>query len=225
MTAEPKIAEPKTAQPEAAAGSADEGVVDARVTRAGRAGPGRPRDPHLDRAILAAALRILGEGGAEALTIDAVASLAGVSRATVYRRYENRVDLMEAAFVAAAAPTHEAPGTGSVRADLIAMVERLSRALVESDGGRLLPVMLAAARGSTEVREALERFTSSRRAPTIESILAGVERGELRDDIDPDLVTDMIVGVVIHRLLMRNRPMDPDDVERLVDQVLRGLLI
>ena len=151
MTAEPKIAEPRTAQPGAAAGSADEGVVDARVTRAGRAGPGRPRDPHLDRAILEAALRILGEGGAEALTIDAVASLAGVSRATVYRRYENRVDLMEAAFVAAAAPTHEAPDTGSVRADLIARVERLSRALVESDGGRLLPVMLAAARGSTEV--------------------------------------------------------------------------
>lgn len=186
-------------------------------------GPGRPRDPLLDRAILDAALELLGDGGAEALTIEAVATLARVSRATVYRRYANRVDLMEAAFIAAAAPPQDAPRTGSVAADLIELIERLNRALVESDSGRLLPVMLAAARDSSEVREALQRFTSSRRTPMLASLLAGVDRGELRDDTDLDLAADMLVGAVIHRMFMRNSVMDADDVTALVDVLLRGL--
>lgn len=196
-----------------------EGVQD----RPGRSGPGRPRDPQVDRAILDAALEILGDRGVEALSIEAVATRSGVSRATVYRRYANRVDLMEAAFHAAADPVHAAPRTGSTRADLIEMVERLNRVLIDSDRGRLLPAMLVAAKDSPEVREALDRFTSSRRAPTIESVMAGMQRGELREDTDPELVTDLLVGAVFHRLLMRNSVMGPGDTATLVDTVLHGV--
>lgn len=187
-----------------------------------QAGPGRPRDPHVDQAILAAAVELLSEGGVEALSVEAVASMAGVSRASVYRRYANRVDLMEAAFHAASAKKPAPPDTGTVRSDLIQLVLRLKSILSDSDTGGMLPAMLGAARENPEVREALERFTSARRSPTIEVIRRGVERGEVRADVDPELLADMLVGGVIYRLLMRNGTIGERRAEELVDLMLAG---
>ena len=186
------------------------------------AGPGRPRDPLVDRAILDAAVELLSDGGIEALTVESVATRAGVSRASVYRRYANRVDLMEAAFHAAAEQKPEPPDTGDVRDDLVQLLTRLSTLLMESDTGAVLPAMLAAARETAEVREALERFTSERRSPTITVLRRGVDRGEIRADVDPELMADALVGAVIYGLLMRNAGLGPRRVVDLVDLVLAG---
>ncbi|UDY35631.1 TetR/AcrR family transcriptional regulator [Dermatobacter hominis] len=186
------------------------------------AGPGRPRDPQVDQAILSAAVELLSDGGVEAMSVEAVALRAGVSRASVYRRYANRVDLMEAAFHAASAQKPEPPDTGSVRTDLIQLVLRLKSVLLDSDSGAMLPAMLSAARENPEVREALERFTSARRSPTVQVIRRGVERGEIRADVEPELLADMLVGAVIYRLLMRNGTIGDRRAEELVDLVLGG---
>lgn len=185
-------------------------------------GPGRPRDPHVDRAIIDAAVELLRDGGAEALTIEAVANRAAVSRASVYRRYANRVDLMEAAFYAVSAQKPPPPDTGSARGDLMELILRLREILLESDSGAMLPAMLGAARENAEVREALERFTSARRSPTIEVIRRGVERGEIAADVDPELLADTLVGAVIYRIFMRNGVIDDGVAESLVDMVLEG---
>ncbi|HNE36808.1 MAG TPA: TetR/AcrR family transcriptional regulator, partial [Microthrixaceae bacterium] len=185
-------------------------------------GPGRPRDPLVDRAILDAAVELLSDGGIEAMTMESVATRAGVSRASVYRRYANRVDLMEAAFHAAAEQKPEPPDTGDVRRDLVQLLTRLSTLLMESDTGAVLPAMLAAARENAEVREALERFTSERRSPTITVLRRGVDRGEIRADVDPELMADALVGAVIYGLLMRNAGLGPRRVVDLVDLVLAG---
>jgi AcrR family transcriptional regulator len=208
--------------PAAAARATDaEPTVEADAT--GRpAGPGRPRDPHVDRAIIEAAVELLSDGGVEAMSVEAVAARAGVSRASVYRRYANRVDLMEAAFHAASARKPPPPDTGSARGDLVQVVLRLKSILAESDTGGLLPAMLAAAREHPEVREALERFTSARRSPTIAVIRRGIERGEIRPDVDPELMADMLVGAVIYRLLMRNGTIGDRRAEELVDVLLAG---
>ena len=185
-------------------------------------GPGRPRDPLVDRAILDAAVELLSDGGIEALTVESVATRAGVSRASVYRRYANRVDLMEAAFHAAAEQKPEPPDTGDVRRDLVQLLTRLSTLLMESDTGAVLPAMLAAARENAEVREALERFTANRRTPTTTVLMRGIERGEIRADVDPELMADALVGAVIYGLLMRNAGLGPRRVVDLVDLVLAG---
>ena len=186
------------------------------------AGPGRPRDPQVDQAIIAAAVELLSDGGVEAMSVEAVALRAGVSRASVYRRYANRVDLMEAAFHAASAQKPEPPDTGSARTDLIQLVLRLKSVLLDSDSGAMLPAMLSAARENPEVREALERFTSARRSPTVQVIRRGIERGEIRADVEPELLADMLVGAVIYRLLMRNGTIGDRRAEELVDLVLGG---
>ncbi len=183
---------------------------------------GRPRDPQVDRAILDAAVELLHEGGLEAMSVEAVAARAGVSRASVYRRYTNRVDLMEAVFNAAAAAKPEPPDTGSVRTDLVQLIHRLRAVLLESDTGGMLPAMMSAALENPEVREALERFTSARRAPTVEILRRGIERGELRAGTDPDLLADVLVGAVIYRILMRNVTIGDQRAEHLVDLLLSG---
>ena len=185
-------------------------------------GPGRPRDPQVDTAIIDAAVELMRDGGAEALSMEAVANRASVSRASVYRRYANRVDLMEAVFHAVAAQKLNPPDTGSVRSDLVQLVQWLRTVLVDSDGGAMLPVMLGAAKESTEVREALERFTSARRAPTLEVIRRGVDRGEIRAEVDADLLADLLVGAVIYRVLMRNGTIDDAAAAALVDTVIEG---
>ncbi|MBS1836552.1 MAG: TetR/AcrR family transcriptional regulator [Actinobacteria bacterium] len=184
--------------------------------------PGRPRDPHVDQAILDAAVGLLSDGGIEALSVEAVACRAGVSRTSVYRRYADRIDLMEAVFNAAAAAKPEPPDTGSVRTDMLQLVEQLRAALLESDAGSMLPAMLSAARENPEVRVALERFTGSRRSPTVEVIRRGIERGELRADTDADLLADTLVGSVIYRLLMRNGTFGARRAEQLVDLLVGG---
>ncbi len=185
-------------------------------------GPGRPRDPLVDRAILDAAVELLSDGGIEAMTMESVATRAGVSRASVYRRYANRVDLMEAAFHAAAEQKPEPPDTGDVRRDLVQLLTRLSTLLMESDTGAVLPAMLAAARENAEVREALERFTADRRTPTTTVLIRGIERGEIRADVDPELMADALVGAVIYGLLLRNVGPGRARVAKLVDLVLAG---
>lgn len=186
------------------------------------AGPGRPRDPQLDRAILDAAVHLLSSGGYEGLSVEAVAAHAGVSRATVYRRYANRSDLLDAACSVFAKPDDEPPDTGSVRTDLIALVRRLASHLAADDTGGMLPAVLSAARAHTEVRQALKRFISSRRSPTLDAVRRGIDRGEIRGDIDPEMLTDMLIGAVVYRMLIRNGTFGERRSADLVDTVLAG---
>ncbi len=186
------------------------------------AGPGRPRDPHVDRAIIDSAVELLRDGGVEALSMESVANRAGVSRASVYRRYANRVDLMEAVFQAASARKPDPPDTGSTRTDLVQLVLIFKKVLLDEEGGGLLPAMISAARENPEVREALERFSSSRRSPTVEVIHRGIERCEIRGDIEPELLADLLIGAVIYRVLVRNETIGAKRAAQLVDLVLAG---
>lgn len=185
-------------------------------------GPGRPRDPRVDRDVLEAAVRLLSTGGYDALSVEAVAARAGVSRATVYRRYANRADLLEAACRTFAKPEIEPPDTGSVRGDLIELVARLEAMLTEDDTGGMLPAVLSAARVHSEVREALQRFIATRRSPSVEVIRRGVDRGEIRPEVDPELLADMLNGAVVYRRLIKNNAVGARRAAQLVDTLLSG---
>lgn len=185
-------------------------------------GPGRPRDPRVDRDVLEAAVHLLSTGGYDALSVEAVAARACVSRATVYRRYANRAELLDAACRTFAKPEIEPPDTGSVRTDLIELVARLEAMLTEHDTGGMLPAVLSAARAHAEVREALQRFISARRSPSLEVIRRGVDRGEIRSDVDPELLADMLNGAVVYRRLIKNSAVGGRRAAQLVDTMLTG---
>lgn len=183
---------------------------------------GRPRDPEVDRAILDAVLDLLGDGGYESLTVEAVAARAGVARASIYRRYSGRIELLEAAFRHFAPPTQNPPDTGSIRGDLVAIVRGLAATMERSGSGRLLPSMVAASGKHPEVREALNRFSASKRAPSVEVIRRAIGRGELRAETDAELVADLLVGSVMYRILLRGGRVGTRHAEHLVDTVLEG---
>src|SRR5436190_17580502 len=99
--------------------------------------PGGRMDPEADRLILEAAKRLLHEQGYDRLTMDAVASLAGVARTTIYRRYRDKAELVSAAIDTLRDPARR-PRSGDTHADLVAHVENMRRNFDMSLAGTLL---------------------------------------------------------------------------------------
>jgi AcrR family transcriptional regulator len=181
---------------------------------------GRPRDPQVDRSILDAVADLLAERGFDGVTMEAVASRAGVSKASVYRRYPCRSQLLTAACHAFSPPLRAAPDTGSTRDDLVELLVSFADVLNDNDQGRVLPALLGASAANPEARDALTRFTASRRSPTLEVIHRGIDRGDLPQGTDADLLADLLSGAIVFRVLVRGDRVGRPRVERYVDLVL-----
>jgi AcrR family transcriptional regulator len=163
--------------------------------------PGRPRSPEAHAAILRAALELAVEGGLAGLSMEAIAARAGVGKATIYRRWKSKEELFAEA-IGMIAVNPEVPDTGSVRGDF----EAASGAAVERmapEAFRVLPRLLADAADDPELLAALHAALVRPRRAAIAAVLRrGIERGELRADIDVDLVSDMLIGPLIARVLL-----------------------
>lgn len=185
-------------------------------------GPGRPRDARCDQAILEATLELAGAVGLGGLTMDAVAALAGVSKATIYRRWSSRASLLlETAHRMGLEPA--IVDTGSVRDDLVALMAQFGTKLKDTPAGRILPGVVAEAAVNPEMRQVLSRFVRDRRDRPRQAIVRGVERGELPPDTDVELLLDILGGSVFYRVLVTGERGDEAFATRLVDLVLSSL--
>jgi AcrR family transcriptional regulator len=162
--------------------------------------PGRPRSPEAHAAILRAALELAVDGGLRGLSMESIAARAGVGKATIYRRWKSKEALFAEA-IGSIALNPEVPDTGSVRGDF----EAASGAAVgrmAPEAFRVLPRLLADAADDPELLEALqEALVRPRRAAIATILRRGIERGEVRSDIDLDLVSEMLIGPMIARVL------------------------
>jgi len=184
--------------------------------------PGRPRSPECDEAILEAAVELFAEGGLDGLTVEGVAARAGVGKATIYRRYPCKVDLVVAAPRSVAIDGSPRPDTGTTRGDLRALVEWLILMLTTTALGRAMPMMVADRARVSELADAHREIVREKRACHREVVLRGVARGDLRDDVDPEAVIDAYVGPIFYRFLISDAPLDDAFAEALVDAVLRA---
>ena len=117
--------------------------------------PGRPRSAEADEAILDATLELFADAGLEGLTVEGVAARAGVGKATVYRRYPGKLELVVASLKASADVEAPPPDTGAVRGDLRELVDTLIARLTGTAVGRAMPMLVAeAARGAGARRRA-----------------------------------------------------------------------
>ena len=184
--------------------------------------PGRPRDPELDQVILRATVELLCREGFGGTSVEAVADRAGVSKATIYRRWPTREDLLLAAggTLGACAPD---PDTGRVRDDLVTLLGGLV-SMMASTAGALLPATVEEAARNPELRSRLDAFIDDRRAPVRSVLARAAARGELRPGIDRDLVVDLLSGPVFARVLLTGMPLDDELPSRIVDLVLGGVL-
>ena len=159
-------------------------------------------DPEADRLILEAAKRLLHGVGYARLTIDAVARDAGVARTTVYRRYRDKAELVSAAIDTLRQPARR-PDSGDARADLIAQVENARRNFDMSLAGTLL---MEAPHDPRLIDLFRRRMVLPRRAIVREAIMRGVERRQIRPDVDVERVLDLLLGALFAAVMADGRP-------------------
>jgi len=186
--------------------------------------PGRPRSERADRAIIDAALDTFAERGIEGLHCEAVAARAGVGKATLYRRFGGKEDLLVAALASLKSPLPE-PRGGPVRDDLTAMLEVMARdaadprfvrlfAMLHADPGNRYPRLMA---------RYLETVVEPRREMMRSVLRRGIATGELRADADIEIALLALSGAVVARQKEHALPGDSTFVARLVDELLLGL--
>jgi AcrR family transcriptional regulator len=185
--------------------------------------PGRPRSAEADEAILQAAIDDFVEHGWDGLTIEGVAARAGVSKTTIYRRYQCRIDLLLAAARRLAQERAAVPDTGTLRTDLVALVDAWLHMVATTRTGQAIPMMVAATAKHPELAAPFREFLAERRAGWRVAIDRGVDRGELASTVEPELVIDLLVGPLFYRAFVSHEPFDPDAVTRLVDSVLHAI--
>ena len=185
---------------------------------------GRPRDPKLDAAILDATLRLLAEGGYSALTMEAVAASAGVGKATLYRRFPGKEQLIIEAVASLGEPPERASGAG-VRDELVALLEAIRRKSDSSLAGKIFPRLLSAGADNPELmRRYREQVLDPRRARFVRVLHRGVQEGLIRSDVDLAYAVDLLVGPMVYRNLIRNDPPPgPQLAGQIVDDVLAAL--
>jgi AcrR family transcriptional regulator len=163
--------------------------------------PGRPRSPEAHAAILRAALELAVEGGFRGLSMEAIAARAGVGKATIYRRWKSKEALFVEA-IGSIALNPDVPDTGSARGDF-AVASEAAVGRMAPEAFRVLPRLMADAADDPELLKALHTaLVRPRRAAIAAIVRRGVERGELRPDLDVDLVSEMLIGPLIARVLL-----------------------
>ena len=187
-------------------------------SEAGRAGVD-PRVERSRRAILAAALDLLGRVGYGSLTIEGVAARAGVGKSTIYRHWPGKLELVEDAIRTVKAPL-VVPGTGSVHHRVEALLRQVAEGLADSTWSSCLPAIIEAAERDPEVRGLHRRLSCERRQVLVDVLAGGVAGGELPDGLDLGLLAECLVGPIVVRRLLLHEPFDPGEVARLVHQVL-----
>jgi AcrR family transcriptional regulator len=164
--------------------------------------PGRPRSEESHQAIIRATLELLLDDGYRALTMEGVSARAGVGKATIYRRWSSKHELVRDAIVF----MHDdagAPDTGSLRGDYEGMASRVLSAARRSGAATLMPRLLGEVANDPELRPIFyENLVEPRRAQMRTILRRAVARGEIRDDVDVELMIDLFAGPVVYRLLI-----------------------
>jgi AcrR family transcriptional regulator len=159
---------------------------------------GRPRDERASEAILQAALGQLLERGYGGMSMEGVAAAAGVGKPAIYRRHRNKAELVTAA-IRSILPSLEEPDTGSTREDIQQIAEQ-ARPMTQGPFVLLLGSVLAEAERQPELMEAFrERIVIPRRRLIKTIVRRGIERGDVRPDLDLELAADARIGNVIGR--------------------------
>ena len=200
-------------------------ALGAALTDPDRKGPGRPRSARVDEAIIEAVIELLSEGvTAEALSIEAVATRAGVGKATIYRRWVNKDALLVDAVGALKGPLPEIGGM-SVREDLVALLRPVGRKAAHS--AAVLPCLISELKRSPTLNEVYQRVIEPRRELMRSVLRRGIDAGELRADMDLEVVMAMLVGPLVAQSVVDWNPhLDRETLpERLVDAVWPAIAV
>lgn len=190
--------------------------------------PGRPREQRADLAIVDAALEIFADDGYHALSMEAVAAKAGVSKATIYRRWPGKRELVLDALASLNDDFPTAPSAvpaPSTRDRLLIALRHMARRDPNSMAGRIMPRMLVYSVSHPDLyAEYFDRVIMPRRRWLHAVLQDGIDSGELRADLDVELAAMALIGPVLLQSHSTGRPRpDVDLPEHLMDLLWPGL--
>ena len=182
--------------------------------------PGRPRSEATRRAILTAAIDELTERGYAQLSIEGIAARAGAGKQTIYRWWPSRADVVLDALLDVAASRITVPDEGSLHADLDAFLAATFR----QRGQRpvLVGLMAEALLDPVFAAQFRDRFLFGRRDALRAVLTRASARGEIAADVDPELLLDVVFGVLWYRLLLDHAPLNDDAGRQLAALVVRA---
>ena len=180
---------------------------------------GRPRSAEVDGNVLAAALELAGEVGVVKMSMDELAERAGVSKATVYRRWSSKEALILDALRTAINPMQDVD-TGALRRDLELYLDEVAQRFRTGKLRDVLPHLIEVACHDEALRSSLDDYVQSRRVPLRRIIGRASERGELPDDIDVEVLLDTLIAPFMYRHLMSRQAIGDRFVADLLAIVL-----
>jgi len=186
---------------------------------------GRPRSERARQAILEAASELLLARGLSAVSMDAVAERAGVSKATIYRWWPTKETLaLDALYTEWASARPHPRDTGSLRGDLLSLLRPWARLAGSRPYGRVVAALLTEAQTDPVfAAEYRERFVEPRRQQAREIFRRAIERGEIPADTKVEVALDLLYGPLYHRLLHGHAPLNDRFVREVIDMVLDGV--
>lgn len=187
-----------------------------------RTGVRKPTE-RVRRAVLESAREIIGSRGFSAFTVDELVSRSGISKMTIYRWWSNRSAVAMDVLLDEAGPNEPILHEGSALDNLRTHLENAGR-FIAGQSGALLAGIVADAQHNEELSNALRtRYLSKRRSMTVELLRRAVQEGDLRPDVDPEVIVDLLIGPLYYRLLLRHLPVDDNTALELLDVVLDGV--
>jgi len=185
-------------------------------------GAGRPRNPEIDASVLDATLAVLDELGYRRLSLEEVARRAGTTKPAIYRRWPNRQRLVLAA-LALRLSDARAPDTGCTLCDLDECL-KLFVASYERMPPDVIGPLFADCAGDDELRAAfMTTLFDPPRAAVKETLDRAHARGDLRDDVQRDLILDLAGSLIHYRALFGHAPTTDVEIERVVEALLQGI--
>jgi AcrR family transcriptional regulator len=173
------------------------------------------------RRILDSAIDLLAERGFDGMSVEAIAMHAGVGKATVYRRWASKEQIVVAA-IERFVHDIQLLDTGSLRSDLVGLLSDAGRAYL-SPQGRLLPALASAMdRHPTLAQTVRTSFLEPRRKAVLKVLERARERGEIGTGADLDFIHDLLVGPFVYRRLFTGGPIDEILTGQLLDVAIRA---
>jgi AcrR family transcriptional regulator len=187
---------------------------------------GRPRSEPAHRALLEAALREFVARGYEAMSLEAIAAAAGVSKLTLYRRWDSKLALMREMLheLSDEAPVED---HGSLEEDLRVLLQEAYRASMSSPAGQIMPRFVAEVASHPELRDVYQTEILRPRIARLRALIEHArKRGELREDVPFTILADMFAGPLFYHMTVLTlvELNQPEDVPELLTQaILRGI--
>ncbi|MBH0333438.1 TetR family transcriptional regulator [Brevibacillus brevis] len=184
---------------------------------------GRPRNVETHKSILFSSYELLLEDGFKAVTVDKIAERAKVSKATIYKWWPNKAAVIMEGFLYAATERLPVPDTGSTFQDICIHATSLTRFLTSREGNIIKELIGEGQLDPNLALEYRERFFQPRRMQAKELFEKGIQRGDLKENLDVELCIDLVYGPIFYRLLVTGDELNDSYMLDLVTNAFEGI--